>query len=59
MLGQLTGEDETDGGLNLSGGDGGLLVVGSELGGLGGNTLEDVCMSLEWFIHIYTDRTYR
>lgn len=29
-------------GLNLSGRDGGLLVVGSQLAGLGGNTLEDV-----------------
>ena len=29
-------------GLDLSGGDGGLLVVCGELGGLGGDTLEDV-----------------
>lgn len=29
-------------GLDLPGGDGGLLVVGSELGGLGGDALEDV-----------------
>jgi hypothetical protein len=43
VLGQLTGEDEADGGLDLSGRDGGLLVVGGELGGLGGNALEDVC----------------
>lgn len=43
MLGQLTGEDEADRGLDLSGGDGGLLVVGGELGGLSGNALEDVC----------------
>jgi hypothetical protein len=28
--------------LNLSGADGGLLVVGSELGGFGGNALEDI-----------------
>lgn len=42
MLGQLTGEDETHRGLNLSGGDGGLLVVSSKLGGLGSDTLEDV-----------------
>lgn len=42
MLGQFTGQDETDGGLNLSGGDGGFLVVGSELGGLGSNALEDI-----------------
>jgi len=42
VLGQLTGEDETDGGLDLAGGDGGALVVGSELGGLTGDTLKDV-----------------
>ena len=42
MLGQLTGEDETDRGLDLPGGDGGLLVVSSQLGGLGSNTLENV-----------------
>lgn len=42
VLGQLTGEDEADGSLDLSGRDGGLLVVGSKLGGLGGNALEDV-----------------
>lgn len=29
-------------GLDLPGGDGGLLVVGSKLGGLGGDALEDV-----------------
>jgi hypothetical protein len=29
-------------GLDLSGRDGGLLVVGSKLGGLSGNALEDV-----------------
>lgn len=30
-------------GLNLPGRDGGLLVVGSKLAGLGGDALEDVC----------------
>lgn len=44
MLGQLTGEDQADGGLDLSGRDGGLLVVGGKLRGLGGDALEDVCM---------------
>jgi hypothetical protein len=43
VLGQLTGEDQTDGGLDLSGRDGGLLVVSGKLGGLGGDALEDVC----------------
>jgi hypothetical protein len=44
VLGQLTGEDESDGGLDLSGRDSRLLVVGSKLGSLSGNALEDV-----WF----------
>lgn len=42
MLGQLTGEDEADGSLDLTRGDGGLLVVGSQLGCLGSDSLEDV-----------------
>ena len=42
VLGELTGEDEADGGLDLPGGDGGLLVVTGELGSLGGDLLEDV-----------------
>jgi hypothetical protein len=42
VLGKLTGEDEAHGGLDLPGGDGGLLVVSSQLGGLGSDTLEDV-----------------
>lgn len=42
VLCQLTGQDQTDRGLDLAGGDGGLLVVGSQLGSLGGNALEDV-----------------
>ena len=42
MLGKLSGEHEADGGLDLSGGEGGLLVVGGELAGLGGDALEDV-----------------
>uniref|UniRef100_A0A453T208 Uncharacterized protein n=1 Tax=Aegilops tauschii subsp. strangulata TaxID=200361 RepID=A0A453T208_AEGTS len=42
VLGELAGEDEADGGLDLPGGDGGLLVVAGELGGLAGELLEDV-----------------
>ena len=42
MLGELTGEHEADGGLDLSGGEGGLLVVRGKLAGLGGDALEDV-----------------
>ena len=42
MLGELTGEEEADGGLDLAGGEGVLLVVADETGRLGGDLLEDV-----------------
>ena len=42
VLGELTGEEEPDGGLDLPGGDGGPLVVVRQLGGLSGDPLEDV-----------------
>ena len=42
MLGQLTGEDEADGGLDLTGREGGLLVVAAQAASLGGGLLEDV-----------------
>jgi hypothetical protein len=42
VLGQLTGEDESDGCLDFSRGDGRLLVVGSEFGGFSCDALEDV-----------------
>ena len=42
MLGKLSGKKESDGRLDLSGGQGVLLVVSHELGGLEGNLLEDV-----------------
>ena len=42
VLGQFTGQEETDGGLNLPGGDGAALVVVSETAGLGRDALEDV-----------------
>lgn len=42
MLGQLPGQDEAHRRLDLARGHGGLLVVASQLGGLGGNLLEDV-----------------
>ena len=42
MLGELTGEDEADRGLDLARRDGRLLVVSSELASLGCDTLEDV-----------------
>ena len=42
MLGELSWEDESDGGLDLSGGESVLLVVSDELGGLRGDLLEDI-----------------
>lgn len=42
VLGQLTGQEQTDGGLDLPGGDGATLVVVSEAAGFGGDALEDV-----------------
>lgn len=42
MLGKLAREDEADRGLDFPRRDGGLLVVGSQLRGLGGNALENV-----------------
>jgi hypothetical protein len=42
VLGEFTGEDEADGGLDLSGRDGRLLVVRGELGRLSGDALEDI-----------------
>ena len=41
MLGELTGEDQAHGGLDLAGGDRRLLVVARELGGLGGDLREE------------------
>ena len=42
VLGQLSGQEESDSGLDLSGGDGGPLVVVGQTAGLGGDALEDV-----------------
>ena len=42
MLGELSWEDELDSRLDLFGGEGVLLVISDELGGLGGDLLEDV-----------------
>jgi len=42
VLGELSGQEEADGGLHLSAGEGVLLVVSDELGGLEGDLLEDV-----------------
>ena len=42
VLGQFTRKDETDRGLDLAGRDGALLVVGSKLGSLSSDTLEDI-----------------
>ena len=42
VLGKLSGEDQTNGGLDFLGGDGGALVVSGQLARLSGNALEDV-----------------
>ena len=42
MLGQFTGQKETDCSLDLPAGDGGALVVVCKAGSLGSNTLKDV-----------------
>ena len=42
MLGQFSWEEESDSSLDFSGGEGVLLVVADELGGLEGDLLEDV-----------------
>lgn len=47
MLGEFTRQDQADRGLNFSGRDSGLLVVGSQLGRLGGDTLENVYRVLD------------
>ena len=42
VLGELTGEEEPDRGLDLARGDGGPLVVVSQLGGLSSNPLKQI-----------------
>ena len=42
MLGKLSGEEESDSGLDLSGGESVLLVISDKLGGLEGDLLEDI-----------------
>ena len=42
MLGELTGEEKADSGLDLSGGESVLLVVADEAGSFSGGLLEDV-----------------
>ena len=42
VLGQLTGEEQTDCGLDLPGGDGGATVVVGKTASLSSNALEDV-----------------
>ena len=42
VLGQFTGQQETDGGLDLSAGDGGSAVVVSQAGSFGSDSLKDI-----------------
>ena len=42
MLGEFTWEEESDGGLDFTGGESMLLVVADEAGALSSNLLEDI-----------------
>jgi hypothetical protein len=42
VLGELTRKEQADSGLDLAGGEGRLLVVAGELGGLQGNLVKDI-----------------
>ena len=42
VLGELTGKEKADGGLDLAGREGALLVVAGQTGGLKGEALKDV-----------------
>jgi len=42
VLAELTGQEELDGGLDLSGGESVLVVVACQFGALGGNLIENV-----------------
>jgi hypothetical protein len=42
MLGEFTGKHQTDGGLDFTRGQSGLLVVGGQLSCLTGNTIKDI-----------------
>ena len=42
MLGQLSGQEEPDSGLDLPGGDGGPLVVVGQAGSFSSNTFKDI-----------------
>jgi len=45
VLGELTGEDEADSGLNFARSHGGLLVVAGQVLGLDGNLVKDILRS--------------
>ena len=42
MVGKVTWKDELDGGLDVRGGKGNLLLVSGESGGFDGNSFEDI-----------------
>ena len=51
MPGQLSGEDEFDGRLDFSGGEGPPLVESDELGAFGGNSVEGVVDEGVHYVH--------
>ena len=46
VLGEFTGQNQSDGCLDLSGADGGFLVVGGELGSLSGDAFKDIWLRI-------------
>ena len=57
MLGELTGQQQTDGGLDLATSDRRALVVVSETGRLGGDALEDVVYKRIHYAHRFARDT--
>lgn len=57
MLGQLTGQEKTDGGLDFSGGDCRPAVVVGQTASLGGDALEDVVNERVHYTHRFARDT--
>ena len=57
MLGQFTGQEKSDSGLDFSAGDGGSPVVVGETGSLGGDSLKDIIHEAVHDIHGFAGNT--